>query len=390
MMTLQVEPAVRICIVAPVPPPYGGMSIQAQKLATRLRSEGFEVTLLATNPVFPDWLRFSERVPGLRTMARTFFYLRSLPRSMAAADVVHHMTVCGIYFFALTVPLVLWGRVHHKRVVLNYRGGRASAFLKRWAWAAIPVMGMANSTIVPSEFLQRIFKQYGLSADVVPNIIDTETFSYQPRKTIRPKLIVTRHLEPLYNVECILKAFRIVRERFGGAELSIAGTGSEEQRLRKLCAEWNLEGVTFLGHVPPTKLPVLYAAHDIFVNSSNADNFPGALVEAACSGLPIVTTRAGGIPDMIRDHETGILVELNDHKKLAAAVIELLEHPETAARMAESARSWAEQFSWPATLAALLRHYTVNNVIPNDSRRSSVATAKVPQNEPELPSRNVH
>ena len=390
MMTVQVERGVRICIVAPVPPPYGGMSIQAQKLAARLRSEGFDVTLLAANPIFPDWLRFSERVPGLRTVARTLLYLRSLPSSMAAADVVHHMTVCGIYFLALTVPLIFWGRAHNKRVVLNYRGGRAPTFLKRWAWVVIPVMKMAHSTIVPSEFLQRIFKEYGLSADVVPNIIDTETFPYRPRKPVRPKLIVTRHLEPLYNVQCILKAFRIVRERFSEAELSIAGTGSEEQRLRNLCAEWKLQGVTFHGHVPPKKLPTFYAAHDIFVNSSNADNFPGALVEAACSGLPIVTTCAGGIPDMFRDHETGILVELNDHKKLAAAVIELVEHPETAERLAESARSWAEQFSWPATLAALLRHYAVINVITNDNMRSPGVTSQSQQNERELPSRNGH
>jgi len=380
----------RICIVAPVPPPYGGMSIQAQKLAVRLSSEGFDVAVLATNPVFPNWLRFSERVPGLRTVVRTLLYLRSLPRSIAATDVIHHMNVCGTYFFALTVPLVFWGRLRSKRVVLNYRGGRAPAFLKRWGWAAIPVMRMAHSVIVPSEFLQRTFKEYRLSAEVVPNIIDTEAFQYLSRKSVRPKLIVTRHLEPLYNIECLLKAFRIVRERFSDAELSIAGNGSEEQRLRKLCAEWNLEGVTFHGHVPPAKLPALYSEHDIFVNSSNADNFPGALVEAACSGLPIVTTDAGGIPDMIRDHETGILVRLNDHEKLAAAVIELVDEPAKALRLAAGARSWAEQFSWPSTLAALLRHYAVTNVIRSGNTASSRDKANLQRNDEELPSRNVH
>jgi glycosyltransferase involved in cell wall biosynthesis len=381
---------IRICIVAPVPPPYGGMSIQAQKLAARLSSEGFDVAVLTTNPVFPNWLRFSEGVPGLRTAVRTLLYLRSLPRSIAATEVIHHMTVCGTYFFALTVPLVFWGRLRNKRVVLNYRGGRAAAFLKRWGWAAIPVMRMAHSVIVPSEFLQRTFKKYRLSAEVVPNIIDTDAFPYRSRKSVRPKLIVTRHLEPLYNVECILKAFRIVRERFRDAELSIAGTGSEEQRLRNLCAEWKLEGVTFQGHVPPANLPVLYSAHDIFVNSSNADNFPGALVEAACSGLPIVTTGAGGIPDMLRDHETGILVGLNDHERLAAAVIELVNEPKTAERLAAGARSWAEQFSWPMTLAALLRHYAVSSIITNDNMRLTRISTTLERNGKKFTSRNVH
>jgi glycosyltransferase involved in cell wall biosynthesis len=390
MVAALASPAVRVCIIAPVPPPYGGMSIQAQKLASRLGSEGFEVTVLSTNPVFPRRLRFSERVPGLRTVVRTLLYLRSLPGGMASSDVVHHMTVCGTYFFALTVPLVLWGKVRRKRVVLNYRGGRAPAFLKSWSWAVIPFMRMADAVIVPSEFLQRTFREYRLSTEVVSNIIDTDAFPYRLRKSLLPKLIVTRHLEPLYNVECILRAFRMVKEKFSDAELSIVGTGSEEQRLRRLCAEWKLEGVTFHGHVVPAKLPALYAAHDIFVNSSNADNFPGAVVEASCSGLPIVTTRAGGIPDMIRDHENGILVGLNDHEKLAAAVVEVLEDSELAQRLAGAARSWAEQFSWNATFTALLRNYAIKTVIASDNMRSDAGNPNLQQNQEAVHSRNTH
>jgi glycosyltransferase involved in cell wall biosynthesis len=142
--------------------------------------------------------------------------------------------------------------------------------------------------------------------------------------------------------------------------------------------------------VPPGKLPELYATHDIFVNGSNADNFPGALVEAACSGLPIVSTRAGGIPDMLRDHETGILVALNDHEKLAAAVIELVEEPKTAEQLAGGARAWAEQFSWPVTLAALLRNYAISNVISNDNIHFSRIASSLERNGKKFTSRNVH
>jgi glycosyltransferase involved in cell wall biosynthesis len=361
-----VDRRVKVCIVGPVPPPYGGMSIQAQKLAARLDSGGVEVQLLSTNPTFPGMLRALERVPGLRTVMRTLIYVRSLNKVMPDTDVFHHMTVCGLYFFFLSVPLVFWGRLCRKRVVLNYRGGRAASFLKKWSWAVIPVMRMAHAVIVPSAFLQRTFRKHGLAAQVVPNIIDIEAFPYQSRKSFRPKLIVTRHLEPLYNIECILRAFRIVKEKFCDAELSILGTGPEERRLQRLCAEWKLQDVTFNGDIAPAKLPALYAAHDIFVNSSNADNFPAALVEAACSGLPIVTTCAGGIPDMIRDGENGILVGLNDHEALAAKVIELVENPEMARRLAEDARTWAEQFSWSTTFAALLQNYGLTAIVVDD------------------------
>jgi phenylacetate-CoA ligase len=355
--------SLRVCIVAPVPPPHGGMSIQAGKLAARLNSEGVETRVLSANPVFPAALRILERVPGARTVTRTLLYFQSVALGLPSGEVIHHMTVCGVYFFALTVPLIFWARLRGQRIVLNYRGGRAPAFLKRWSWVVIPIMRMANSVIVPSEFLQRTFNDHGLSTTVVPNIIDTAEFPYRVRESVSPKLIVTRHLEPVYNIECILRAFQIIKARFPLAELSIAGSGPEEQRLRQFSRNRKLEGVHFKGDVPAPELPALYAAHDIFVNSSNADNFPAALVEAACAGLPIVTTSAGGIPDMIRDGENGVLVGLNDHQALATAVIELVEDPHLARRLAASARGWAEQFSWPATFNSLLEHYGVTGFV---------------------------
>jgi phenylacetate-CoA ligase len=351
----------RVCIVAPTPPPYGGMSIQASKLAVKLASEGLQTHVVSTNPKFPKPLRFFEQIPAVRTIVRELLYLYCLARSLSTTDVFHHFAVCGLSFFASTIPLILLARACDKRLIINYRGGRAPAFLKTWSGVAIPLMKLANSVIVPSEFLQRTFAQYGLETSVVSNLIDTQAFPYHSRTSMRPRLVVTRHLEPLYNIECLLRAFRILKDRYLDAELSIAGIGIEEQRLRKLCDEWGLSKVRFRGHVSAEDLPALYRENDIFVNASNADNFPAALVEAACSGLPIVTTSAGGIPDMIRDGQTGILVRLNDHVALADAVVKLVEDSDMAQRLAESARVWAEQFSWASTFASLVEHYGIKH-----------------------------
>jgi glycosyltransferase involved in cell wall biosynthesis len=168
---------------------------------------------------------------------------------------------------------------------------------------------------------------------------------------------VTRHLEPIYNVECLLRALRIVQTRFPEAVLTIAGAGSEGNRLRDLVLSWGLQGVKFCGPVAHHELPALYAAHDIYVNSSSIDNFPGALVEAACCGLPIVTTCAGGIPQMISDRQNGILVDLNDHVSLAGAVVEIAKNPVLGQSLARQARLWAEQYSWSKIFPLLLDCY---------------------------------
>lgn len=342
-----------VCVVAPLPPPYGGMSLQAEKLIARLRQEHMKVVAVPTNPR-PELL---PRVPGLRTLVRELQYLLSLLRRLPGCSVVHHLSASGLYFFLHSLPVLVLGRCFGKRVVLNYRGGNAEAFLRRWSWCVVPMMRLANMVVVPSPFLQRVFARYGLGTALLPNIADTELFVWKARPAFAPRLLVGRHLEPMYNVECILRAFRRVQARFPEAVLGIAGDGSEEARLRALAQEWGLRRVTFYGAVDYQDLPALYAAHDIYVNSSNVDNFPGALVEAACCGLPIVTTRAGGIPDMISDRETGLLVNLDDDAALAEGVLEILQRPDLGYRCARQARQWAQQFSWKNVFTKLLLAY---------------------------------
>jgi len=346
-----------VAIVAPMPPPNGGMSLQAEKLALRLGGDGISVRVVATNPALPRVLRFCGFIPGLRTLIRELQFLTAVIVNLPRAPVVHHFSASGLYFFLHSVPTVGIARLCGKRVLINYRGGKADSFLRRWAWFVVPVLRSASAVAVPSQFLKDVFQKYGIVAVLLPNLADVELFHWNERGSFRPRLLVTRNLEPMYNVECVLRAFRIVKQRYSDATLGIAGSGSEEGRLRRLVSNWKLDGVTFYGAVPNRQLAAIYAEYDIFVNSSNVDNFPGALVEAACCGLPIVTTRAGGIPDMIVHDENGLLVNLDDSEALAAAAMSLVEDGQRGRRLARSARQWAEQFSWEKIFPEYLRLY---------------------------------
>jgi glycosyltransferase involved in cell wall biosynthesis len=347
----------KVCVVAPAPPPYGGMSLQAETMVQRLRDEGVTADLLSTNPAPPRALETIQRVPGLRTLLREVQYLDSLIKKMRECRILHHFAASGLYFFAHSIPVLAMGRLLKKRVILNYRGGKADEFLSRWAWCVVPFMRMASQICVPSEFLQEVFSKYGMRAMLLPNVAATEIFPWKKRARFAPVLLVTRHLEPMYNTECLLRAFGIIQRRFPEAVLTIAGDGSEAARLKNLAAEWGLAGVKFCGAVPYRDLPSLYATHDIYINSSNVDNFPGALVEAACSGLPIVTTGAGGIPWMIRNHENGIIVGLNDHERLAEGAIAVIENAEFGRSLAQQAWRWAQQFSWANVFPKLMAAY---------------------------------
>ena len=345
----------KVWIVAPVPPPYGGMSLQAEKLAQKLAGEGFSVKVLPTNPLPPPGLRLLGRIPVVRTAVREIQYLCSLKAIRRGNGVVHHLSASDLFFFLHSAPLLLLVKAFKRRLVLNYRGGKADRFLRSWSWAVVPLLRAADEVAVPSGYLQRVFSSHGVRCSVLPNIADTDLFPFRERKQIGPRLFVSRHLEPMYDTECVLRAFRRVQRSVPEATLGIAGDGTEKDRLETLVRDWGLSGVNFYGAVPYVGLPALYAQHDIYLNGSRVDNFPGALVEAACAGLPIVSTRAGGIPDMIEHGKNGLLAEVGDDQALADNVLNLLRRPEFAYELARTARTWAEQFSWRRILPQLLR-----------------------------------
>ncbi len=90
-----------------------------------------------------------------------------------------------------------------------------------------------------------------------------------------------------------------------------------------------------------------FAAHDIFLNTNRIDNMPVSVVEAAAFGLPVVSTNVGGIPYLLEEGKTGLLVPTDDPGAVAAAVSRLLADPGLARRLSTNGRSLAEQSAWP-------------------------------------------
>jgi glycosyltransferase involved in cell wall biosynthesis len=158
--------------------------------------------------------------------------------------------------------------------------------------------------------------------------------------------MTNRILEPLYNVDCILRAFAIVQARYPEASLTIAHDGCCRPALERLANELQLRNTKFIGRVPHNKVPELYDSADIYLTSPNIDCMPGSLLECLASGLPIVATNAGGIPYIVKDRQTALLVDINDHEALAARSIELLEDENLVERLTDRGLEEVKQYHW--------------------------------------------
>ena len=347
-----------ILLVAPAPPPYGGMALQAQLLQNLLRGDGNAVDLFASNFSFGKRLRFLGRIPALRTAIRAILMWWKLWGRSRQVEIVHIFAASWIYFFAVVLPAALIGRLRGKRVILNYRGGEADDFLRTYGRLTRPVFGWADVVTAPSGFLAQVIRtRVGKPVTVIPNILDTSRFPYRQRTSVSPKMLVARHLEKIYDVESVLRAFQAAQRRHPEATLWIAGTGSQEPYLRGLVSDWNLNNVSFLGHVPHGDLPAIYDACDILVNASRVDNFPGALIEASGAGLVVVSTGAGGIPFIYKNEETALLVKPGDWFALAHAIERVLDDPPFALGLAKRAASVARDCDWREVRKSLYEVY---------------------------------
>jgi glycosyltransferase involved in cell wall biosynthesis len=119
----------------------------------------------------------------------------------------------------------------------------------------------------------------------------------------------------------------------------------------------DLRNVRFLGHVPQQELPAVYDSHDIYINASRVDNFPGALIEASAAGLPVVSTCAGGIPAIYLDGLNALLVEPGDWEGLANAIDRILQAPELGMKLASHGRTLAESCDWSQVRRSLYGAY---------------------------------
>jgi len=263
--------------------------------------------------------------------------------------VVHVFAASYWSFLLAPTPAILIGKWLGKRVVVNYRSGEAEDHLRRWSRTAIPTLHRADAVVTPSGFLVDVFARFGVRAESISNFVDEEAVRRRPRTTLAPVFLSNRNFQGLYNVPCVLRAFAIIQRRIPAARLIVIGDGPERAHVHDTAHALGLRNVQFVGAVPPREMGRWYDQADVYLNASDIDNMPNSIIESFACGLPVVTTRAGGIPYVVQHERNGLLVDLGDHEALAAAALRLLDDPALAQRLiAEGLRDVEQQYTWGA------------------------------------------
>ncbi len=183
---------------------------------------------------------------------------------------------------------------------------------------------------------------------VIPNGIDAALFAPpaagEARPSVGPTIGALARLDPRKGLPFLLQALARLLPDLPEATLLIGGDGEDRAALERQAHELNLAGqVVFAG--PVHDPPAFYRCCDLFVLPSLDEGFGLVVLEAMASGLPVIGTRVGGVPELIEHGRNGLLVEPGDASAIAAALRTLWADPALRGRLAEAGRSTAARFS---------------------------------------------
>ena len=175
---------------------------------------------------------------------------------------------------------------------------------------------------------------------------------------MRPEFLHNRSMEALYNIPLALRAFAVVQQEYPAAALTLLGDGPLRTELERLAGVLKLRNTRFVGSIPNSQMPQWLDQADIYLTTTDIDNMPVSILECYVSGLPVIATKAGGIPYIAIDCETAMLAECGDHAGVANAALRLLSDPALVEKITstayeqcrtryageEIARQWAELY----------------------------------------------
>jgi glycosyltransferase involved in cell wall biosynthesis len=237
---------------------------------------------------------------------------------------------------------VVAARVARVPRVIHTRHGQALRLTRRQTALVNLAAGLTDRFVCVSEDCARRTVEHGVSRRKVCTLwngIDLTRFLYAGPSRDGPIVTVAR-LSPEKDVATLLRA--AANPDAAGLHVEIAGAGPCLPELQRLAQELGVgERVRFLGEV--RDVAALLARASVFVLPSASEGISLTLLEAMARGLPVVATRVGGNPEVVREGETGLLVPPHDPPALAAALLRVRQDPEWGERLGKAGRRRVEQ-----------------------------------------------
>ena len=368
----------RVVVVSGIwPPDVGGPASHAPALAETLRTAGHEVEVVTTADRAPEPRPYPVRWVSRRRPAplRHLAVVREVARAARRADRVYATTMirraalgAALARRALVVKLVADEAYERERrsgrfagTLEEFQHHRGSVRTRLLRATRTRALRRARHVVVPSAYLRGIALGWGLAPDrvgVVPNPAP-EVATHPTRDEARTALAVSGfalgtagRLTPQKALGDALEALARLPE----VELLVLGDGPERASLERRAGELGVAGrVRFLGAGSRDDVIALFRAVDVVLLTSVWENLPHTLLEALAAGTPVIATAVGGVPEVVRDGENGLLVPPRDVDALVHAIERVARDEGLRASLAASAAASVEELAEPRILSRVVQ-----------------------------------
>jgi glycosyltransferase involved in cell wall biosynthesis len=334
----------RIGLVAPLPPQVGGVASFAEWLLAHEREIGcrFE-TFDLWRP--PDG-EIGGRVTPRDALRQARLFRRFVGWTRKSPPVVHYCVSCAPTGLARDLLFLAVLRAFRRRAIAHVHGFVTEISYSRGV--ALRLLGrLSAERVVASPRASDVFADLGIGAACISNPLRLEAASANGRRTESSplRLLLVGPVGRTKGCPELVEALGKVRA--GGVDASLRFVGREERsgeadRLRAVARALGVEeAVELVGVIPPDQMPREYRNADVLCLASRREGVPMALLEGMAFGLPVVASRVGGVPDLIEDGVTGLLVDPGDVDGLATALLELAADPSRREELGRAARERA-------------------------------------------------
>ena len=198
--------------------------------------------------------------------------------------------------------------------------------------------------------------------------IDPQKFAYRKPGRKAKQLLYVGRLDAEKGVPILFSSIQLLNEMQYDIELVLLGDGADRAYLENLASELDIQKqVVFKGFVNQSTIAKCLYDCDIFVLPSFAEGIPVSFMEAMCVGVPIVATNVGGVTELVRNRETGLIVHASDKKGLADAIAEYIDNEDLCLRVSEAGHAFVmQEFNIEDQVDKLASLFTSYRVRAND------------------------
>ena len=210
------------------------------------------------------------------------------------------------------------------------------------------IFNNSKVNVAPSGYLLKAFVDAGfVNTILIPNSIQISDYKFIKKSVEIPKLLWVRSFNEIYNPKMAILVFKEVLKTHANAQLCMVGPNQNNLFLecKQLANSLNLK-VKFTGKLSKNQWTELSIDYNMFINTTHFDNTPVSVIEAMALGLIVVSTNVGGIPFLVKDQFSGMLVNDNDVQAMSDSILNLSNKKYLFDQLTTNARNQVEKFDW--------------------------------------------